>query len=63
MAAGFEPTPLRRPQTGAERRHINEIERELAERVALLRDTRSGDGIHADVLAKWARINPGQRGK
>ena len=62
MAATFEPSPMRRAQTESERQVIDSVETSLRERISILRDTRSADGIQESVLDWYRKINPPARG-
>ncbi len=62
MAATFEPSPMRRAQTESERQVIDSVETSLRERISILRDTRSADGIQESVLDRYRKINPPARG-
>ena len=62
MAATFEPSPMRRAQTESERHVIDSVETSLRERISILRDTRSADGIQESVLDRYRKINPPARG-
>ena len=63
MTAKPEPQPLTRRPTESERRLIDSVETSLNERISILRDTRSADGIQESVLDRYRRINPPEPGQ